>query len=535
MTIRAVWAAARVMPESTVPQMPSLGWLVRQTRLVKGMTQEDLAGNDFNRKFISSLELGLSEFDDRSFKIIADRLGISYDEREYFRSILHTFPRTQLAARSADSIVTPGDRMRSLRVGRGMRQLDLAAASGLSKGYLAQVETGRRGIGKDTARLLANALGCHPSHLSDGPDRKELARITITKERADRSFSHGEFQAALANYQIVTADSNVELIPRIYADVTYAIAQCLEAFGEFKAAISGLLNLRRRISTRDEHWSGTEALLARCYRRLGNLSKAELVVQAAQKVAARHNTPPIDATLLRIESISVRAERGESSAAMRMARQVVNDLDQMRSPQRRVTGLSRLAEIALRCGDVTGAVAFASEAYVIGNAYVTASPAHLTLEFTGTLRRTGNKDALESALIILGSESLFGHAIPPESTIRRLTLLTEINTALGRPAEGLRYQESLILELDGASIILRVRAFTALGQAHLANGESIAAGHFLKAASALVNRKGLRAPNHSTREKIEPQTAPRRAPSPTTYLTPVNENHNRAGNTLRRR
>ena len=50
--------------------------------------------------------------------------------------------------------------LREWRKYRGMTQVELAAASGLSQGAIAQIEAGKRNPTVETARKFANALNC---------------------------------------------------------------------------------------------------------------------------------------------------------------------------------------------------------------------------------------------------------------------------------------------------------------------------------------------------------------------------------------
>jgi DNA-binding XRE family transcriptional regulator len=50
--------------------------------------------------------------------------------------------------------------LREWRKYRGMTQVELATASGLSQGAIAQIEAGKRNPTVETARKIANALNC---------------------------------------------------------------------------------------------------------------------------------------------------------------------------------------------------------------------------------------------------------------------------------------------------------------------------------------------------------------------------------------
>ncbi|GGS05548.1 helix-turn-helix domain-containing protein [Deinococcus sedimenti] len=58
-----------------------------------------------------------------------------------------------------ESRLTFGRRLREERQRRGLTLEDLAAASGITWSYIAQVEVGRRNISVDNMHLLAAGLG----------------------------------------------------------------------------------------------------------------------------------------------------------------------------------------------------------------------------------------------------------------------------------------------------------------------------------------------------------------------------------------
>lgn len=57
-------------------QTARLGRLVREARKARGMTQAELAGEEFTASFISQVERGLTAPSLKSLRIIASRLGL---------------------------------------------------------------------------------------------------------------------------------------------------------------------------------------------------------------------------------------------------------------------------------------------------------------------------------------------------------------------------------------------------------------------------------------------------------------------------
>lgn len=58
-----------------------------------------------------------------------------------------------------------GERLRVLRVARGMSQEDLAAAAGLHRTHISLIERNKRSARLETVERLAMALGVQPSEL----------------------------------------------------------------------------------------------------------------------------------------------------------------------------------------------------------------------------------------------------------------------------------------------------------------------------------------------------------------------------------
>lgn len=62
----------------------------------------------------------------------------------------------------------PGERMRALRERRGFTLEELAARSGVSKGFLSEVENAKRSLSAEYLLRVANALGASVDYLLRG-------------------------------------------------------------------------------------------------------------------------------------------------------------------------------------------------------------------------------------------------------------------------------------------------------------------------------------------------------------------------------
>ena len=80
-----------------------------------------------------------------------------------------------------------GDRIREIREARKMTQDQLAEQSGISKGFLSDVENNKRNVSSDNLLRVANVLGASLDYLLRGASSDPVARgpVTIPSELAE--------------------------------------------------------------------------------------------------------------------------------------------------------------------------------------------------------------------------------------------------------------------------------------------------------------------------------------------------------------
>jgi len=92
-----------------------------------------------------------------------------------------TRDRQHQEAESAAALVAMGQRVRELRAGLGLTRKELAAASGVSERYVAEVELGRGNVSILILRQLAQALGVNPALLLAAPDAAGDERAALVR------------------------------------------------------------------------------------------------------------------------------------------------------------------------------------------------------------------------------------------------------------------------------------------------------------------------------------------------------------------
>lgn len=84
-------------------------------------------------------------------------------------------------------MATVGDRIREIRDARKLTQDQLAEQSGISKGFLSDVENNKRNVSSDNLLRIANVLGASLDYLLRGASSDPVSRgpITIPPELAE--------------------------------------------------------------------------------------------------------------------------------------------------------------------------------------------------------------------------------------------------------------------------------------------------------------------------------------------------------------
>jgi XRE family aerobic/anaerobic benzoate catabolism transcriptional regulator len=104
-----------------------------------------------------------------------------------------------------------GDRVRAWRGANGMTRKSLAAASGVSERYLAQLEAGQGNISVLLLRKLARAMGvAMESLVRETPDAEAARRIALIGLRGAGKSSLGTRLAAALGVPFIELDAEVE-------------------------------------------------------------------------------------------------------------------------------------------------------------------------------------------------------------------------------------------------------------------------------------------------------------------------------------
>lgn len=135
--------------------------------------------------------LACCELHERSMMIIEEALGPDRPNGGTWRA--QQIANEIIALRNfiaMDKEATTGERIRQMRLARGMTQDQLSSAAGISKGFLSDVENGKRDISSRNLLRIATALSASVDYLLQGvfcPDCEAAARqLADLRARLDK-------------------------------------------------------------------------------------------------------------------------------------------------------------------------------------------------------------------------------------------------------------------------------------------------------------------------------------------------------------
>jgi XRE family aerobic/anaerobic benzoate catabolism transcriptional regulator len=163
-----------------------------------------------------------------------------------------------------------GERVRAWRTGHGMTRKALAAASGVSERYLAQLEAGEGNISVLLLRRVARAVGVPIEHLVREDEAQRAARIALIGLRGAGKSTLGQKLAHALGVAFIELDREVEKEAGARLGEVFAMYG-QDAFRRFeRRALERVLNQNERavIATGGSivtDPSSYELLLGRCF------------------------------------------------------------------------------------------------------------------------------------------------------------------------------------------------------------------------------------------------------------------------------
>jgi transcriptional regulator with XRE-family HTH domain len=227
---------------------------------------------------------------------------------------------------------TLGQRLRALRIERGLSQADLAGDL-VSPSYVSLIESDRRSPDREVLDGLARRLGCSAFYLESGVQPAEITEHRLQLQFAEIALANGALTEARTRF---TELSRLTTSTEIRHGATWGLARTEEALGNLHAALDqmeGLLDGSR--SGEPGAPSLLALLLGRCriYRTAGDFARSiEVGESALEEVRQLGLDGSEDEVKLASTLVSSYWSRGDLFSAQHLASEVIERANKLGSP-----------------------------------------------------------------------------------------------------------------------------------------------------------------------------------------------------------
>ncbi|GAA5015854.1 helix-turn-helix domain-containing protein [Kitasatospora paranensis] len=209
-----------------------------------------------------------------------------------------------------------GQRLRELRLKRGLNQQDLASED-ISVSYVSLIETGKRAPSETVLRSLAERVGCSVEYLRTGHDDATVKELELKVAFGDMAMRNGSNGEALQSYSEALASAPLLSETMVFrARLGQALA--FEKLGRLEAAIQLLTTLYEDPNTvaGSAQWAQIAVALCRCYRESGDqIMSVEVGERAMRKLDSLGLDITDDHIQLGATLIGCYSERGDLGQA----------------------------------------------------------------------------------------------------------------------------------------------------------------------------------------------------------------------------
>ena len=182
------------------------------------------------------------------------------------------------AIRSASARPSMGERVRQLRIARGLTQTELAGER-FSKEYVSQIERGKTRPTGETVEWLASRLGVDPTFLETGVSSDERERVESVIARAEAALESNQYEDVLAELDKLGVAVTTVAVSSLELRSLLAESWARMSMGDVRAAM-GLLD-RAEVLYR----------LGVCRYKLASIATAVALFGQALELAERSGLP----------------------------------------------------------------------------------------------------------------------------------------------------------------------------------------------------------------------------------------------------
>ncbi|MGO8957494.1 MAG: helix-turn-helix domain-containing protein [Streptosporangiaceae bacterium] len=261
-------------------------------------------------------------------------------------------------------VPTLGQRLRALRVERGLSQADLAGDL-VSPSYVSLIESGRRSPERDVLEGLARKLGCSVFYLESGVPPEELNEQRLRLQFAEIALANGALAEARDRFSELSAHARGE----IRHSASWGLVRAEEAAGDLDAAITHLDGLLTAARASEPGTPGLMLLLntrCRIYYQAGDFARSvEVGEDALREVRALGLEGSEEEIRLATTLVSSYWGRGDLFSAQHLAGQVIDRAERLGSRTAQGRAYWNACLVAEARGDLTLALDLAQRSLAL--------------------------------------------------------------------------------------------------------------------------------------------------------------------------
>jgi transcriptional regulator with XRE-family HTH domain len=363
---------------------------------------------------------------------------------------------------------TLGQRLRALRIERGLSQADLAGDL-VSPSYVSLIESDRRSPERDVLDGLARRLGCSPSYLESGVAPEELNEQRLRLQFASIARTNGSLNEARDQFTDLLHAASGE----IRHEAMWGLARIEEALGNFHEAMTHVEALLDAARIGEPGAPGLLTLFnARCriYRVAGDFARSIEVGEAAlAQVRELGLEGTEDEIKLASSLVGSYWARGDMFSAQHLASQVIERAEKLSSREAQGNAYWNASAVAAARGQLNLALELAAKTLgLLSESAPTQNLAGMRVTYAWLLLRC-DPPRLDEA------EDLLARAHDDLTALAVSSYLASCETELARCAL-LRGHFDAAVEIAGRAIARCADGAPELAQARMVSGLGLTLG-----------------------------------------------------------
>ncbi|MDO0925060.1 helix-turn-helix domain-containing protein [Streptomyces sp. TG1A-8] len=374
-----------------------------------------------------------------------------------------------------------GSRIRRLRLSAGLPQSALAGDN-LSTSYISLLEAGKRTPSDEVLRQLAERLGCRLEELLGEPQKTDTTLLEIELRYAEMTLHNGDHESSLAAFTQVQNQISVTENRMLWFAAELGIARSLEHAGRLEEAVARFEFLRSQASqdNRDAVPQLSVVMaLCRCYRELGDLSRAIEVAEATIESLDALKLPPTVASLELLSTlVGVYTERGDLHRAHFLASQAISQAGVISDRKALGAAYWNASVVLLRKGQSAEALSMITKAVAIySEGEDERALARVRNAYAGVLLHSDTPDP-DAAIKLLEQSAASLSAIGTDIDLAYTqTALARAELFLGHAQRAVEHAQRALDLLGSGHRLESARAYIVMAAAHLKQNDRAAARH----------------------------------------------------------